>query len=335
MLDYEVFKSIVKDKFIGYLPEKYRDADIEIFPARKVNREVDSLTVRMRNSSQMVPAIYVNDMYRSYQQCGDLETVLKQMAKKYAEALAHVDDYQADINIEHFKDNVVMCLVNTEQNRELLADVPNRKFHDLSVIYRWVVGQFDDGVGHIMVSNELAELAGMTEEELFRCAAENTKRINPICIESMSDMFRKMLGCDIPKEITDEINSMDNQLWIISNSSGINGAVSMLYEENLHQLAERLGDNLYILPSSIHEVIAVPAENAKDDLDYLKEMVYTANMDAVLPEERLSNNVYYYDKDLRKLTMATDVRDKNLNGEPLNLIKTEERPEIGEERGGR
>ena len=109
----------------------------------------------------------------------------------------------------------------------------------------------------------------------------------------------------------------------------------MLYEENLHQLAERLGDNLYIMPSSIHEVLAIPAETEKNDLDYLKDMVYTANMDTVLPEERLSNNVYYYDKDLRKLTMATDVRDKNLNGEPLNLIKTEDRPEIGEERGGR
>ena len=30
-------------------------------------------------------------------------------------------------------------LVNTEQNREMLADVPHREYQDLSVIYRWVV----------------------------------------------------------------------------------------------------------------------------------------------------------------------------------------------------
>lgn len=335
MLDYEVFKSIVKDKFIGYLPGKYRDADIEIRPVRKVNREMDSLTVHMGNGPRVVPAIYINDMYRYYQQCGDLETVLKQASEKYAEALAQVKDYQPDIDMDHFKENVVMCLVNTEQNRELLAGVPNRHFHDLSVIYRWVVDQSNEGLGQVLVSNEVAELAGMTEEELFRCAVENTKRINPICTVSMMDMLLGMLGCDIPQEFMDEKSSIADQLWVISNDRRINGAVSMLYEENLHQLAERLGDNLYILPSSIHEVIAVPAENAKDDLDYLKEMVYTANMDAVLPEERLSNNVYHYDKDLRKLTMATDVRDRNLNGEPLNLIQTEERPEMGEEHGGR
>jgi hypothetical protein len=42
---------------------------------------------------------------------------------------------------------------------------------------------------------------------------------------------------------------------VISNEKGINGAASMLYENELHELAESLESDLYILPSSVHEVI--------------------------------------------------------------------------------
>lgn len=43
------------------------------------------------------------------------------------------------IELSEAKDNIVFQLVNTEQNREMLADVPHREYQDLSVIYRWVV----------------------------------------------------------------------------------------------------------------------------------------------------------------------------------------------------
>ena len=37
-------------------------------------------------------------------------------------------------------------------------------------------------------------------------------------------------------------------------------------------------------------------------------------MQEVALEERLSNQVYHYDKDLRKLTLATDTPNKRLDG---------------------
>ena len=52
----------------------------------------------------------------------------------------------------------------------------------------------------------------------------------------------------------------EQTLWVISNSKGINGAVNMLYENELHDLAENLGSDLYILPSSVHDVLAVYSE---------------------------------------------------------------------------
>ncbi len=46
----------------------------------------------------------------------------------------------------------------------------------------------------------------------------------------------------------------------------------------------------------------------------LAQMVVEVNMQEVSLDERLSNQVYHYDKDLRKLTLATDTPNKRLDG---------------------
>lgn len=98
----------------------------------------------------------------------------------------------------------------------------------------------------------------------------------------------------------------------------------MLYESELHKLAEKVGTDLYILPSSTHEVIAASVEMAP--IEFMSELVQKANHEACMLSERLSNNVYHYDKDLRKLTMATDVPNKRLDdtvNEPPLIYDTE------------
>ena len=323
MMNYEVFKAVVKENFLRYLPEEYRDADVDIWPTQKVNRTLDALSVHKGNGRQVLPTIYVNDMYEHYRACGDLETVFRDAAECYAKVRDNTKGYEPNIDVEHIRENVVMCLVNTEQNRELLAGVPNRGFHDLSVIYRWIVESTPDAIGSIIVTDKLAEKIGITEEELFRCAVENTRRISPVSVTCMGGMFGGIPeGIDIPQEAREEMemaNRAAESMWVISNSSGINGAVSMLYEENLHQLAEKLGDNLFILPSSIHEVIAIPAEMAEKNLTHLTEMVQEVNMCSLRLEERLSNSVYHYDRNARKVTLAAESPEKRLDGKTTEL----------------
>ena len=315
MMDYEVFKAVVREKFLSYLPSEYRDAEINISPAQKVNRTMDGLSIYKSGDTQIFPTIYVEDMYRHYQSCNNLEAVLRQSAGKYAEMQDRVKEFKTDFSMEHFKDNVVMCLVNTEQNRELLADVPNRAFHDLSVIYRWVIEGIPDAAGSVMVTDSVAKMAGVTEEELFRCASENTRRINPVSIITMQELlFETMSLPPELKSIFAQEKSPGENMWIITNENKYNGAISMLYEENLHELAEKLGDDLFILPSSVHEVIAVPVGKTEGSPAYLAEQVYDINMRGLELEERLSNSVYHYDRSARKVTLAAESPEKRLDG---------------------
>lgn len=77
------------------------------------------------------------------------------------------------------------------------------------------------------------------------------------------------------------------------------------------------------MPSSIHEVIAVSADFGSPD--ELAEMVYEINMDQVDINDRLSNQVYCYDKDLRTLRLATDTINKSLDDVDRGAISTLER----------
>lgn len=62
--------------------------------------------------------------------------------------------------------------------------------------------------------------------------------------------------------------------------------------ETFQGLAEKYGTDLYILPSSIHELIAVPAYG--EESDNLAGIVKEVNRSAVLPEDKLSDTVYRY-----------------------------------------
>lgn len=315
MMNYEIFKEVVAEKFMDYLPEEYKGMRLEVRPVEKVNKMMDGLTLT-GDGVRISPTMYINNMYDSYLQTEDLQEVLVSAAKTMDEAMKDAPDILPAVDMGNAKDNIVFQLVNTEQNKEMLAGAPNRQFQDLSIMYRWVIKVEDAGVQSTVIRNELAEQLGFTEEQLFKLAVENTRRIFPPTLKNMNEVIRDMFMKDgMPSEIADMMIGEippEQAMYVISNERGINGAISMLYEDKLHGLAEELGTDLYIMPSSVHEVIAVSSNMG--DPNELAAMVAEINMDQVSLEERLSNQVYHYDKDLRKLTLATDTPNKRLDG---------------------
>ena len=315
MMDYEIFKEVVKESFLSYMPKGYQDMEVRVTPVDKVNRKLDGLSLLAQNENTMIsPTLYINDMYEKYSKTGDLQATLREAAEAMDEAFREAEIPPLDISTA--KDNIIFQLVNTMQNEDLLKKLPHRDFQDLSIIYRWVVGVEQQGLSSVVINNHVAESLGMGEEQLFRAAAENTRRILPPVVQSMNEVMRDMFVADgMPKELADLMigeQEPEMTMWVISNERKVDGAASMLYEDKLHSLAERVGTDLYILPSSVHEVIAVSVEMGEPE--ELARMVAEVNMDQVDLSERLSNQVYHYDKDLRKITLATDTPNKRLDG---------------------
>jgi hypothetical protein len=318
MMNYEIFKEVVAEKFKDYLPAQYQDMTLRVENVNKINKTLDGITLvddSIAVGGNVSPTIYINDMYEHYLDTENLQEVLQSAAASMEKAFTNVSEV-GSLDFDSARDNIVFQVINTAQNEDMLRDMPHREFQDLSIIYRWVVKADEQGVQSSVVRNSLAAKFGMTEEELFRCAVENTKRILPPTVRSMNDVMRDMFIKDgMPEDMADMMlgDIPENQMmWVISNERGFNGAGSMLYEEKLHDLAMRLETDLYILPSSVHECLAVSTDIG--DPYELANMVNEVNMAEVALEDRLSNQVYHYDKDARRLTLATDTPNKRLDG---------------------
>ena len=84
-------------------------------------------------------------------------------------------------------------------------------------------------------------------------------------------------------------------MYILTNEQELNGASALLYGDILKDFANKKGADMYILPSSIHEVIMVPADRINDPTKLLS-IVHDANTTVVSTGDVLSDSVYYYDR---------------------------------------
>ena len=109
------------------------------------------------------------------------------------------------------------------------------------------------------------------------------------------DEIAKMMVSDIPEQM---------QMYIISNKSRVNGAATMFYDGVLSSMSDKLGTDLYVLPSSVHEVIAISTQAGEPD--DLQEMVQEINNTEVAPEERLSDSVYKFDSKVKELSIVAE-----------------------------
>jgi len=333
MKDYRIFKKIITDKIIDFMPDTFSDYTAVIYTMGKVNGNLDGVALISpdKEKRQISPILYLNDIYKEYQQGKNMEEILELISYQLAAGFRSMPETLREVSFDKDSGRIIAQVINTAQNREMLKDYPNREFHDLSIVYRYVTNIGENGMESAMISNILAEMWEMDEPELFHAAIENTLRLCPPVIKTMEDTIREsyerygypeetvsMIMAEITADIPD-----DQKMYVISNDMITFGAAAMLYDDVLFELAQEVDSNLYILPSSVHEIIAVKTNIS--ELTELSKMVTEINMGQVEPEERLSNEVYHYDKDRRELTVATDTLDKSLDTPVADLSPSGER----------
>ena len=310
MLNFEEFQDYTKRFLKDHLPEELEGATIGINNVTKNNGLVlHGITVQPQGSN-IAPTIYLDGYFKEYQEGTSAEEIMDRIARVAAENVDAPNEF-SDIahtftNYENVKDKIIMTVVNTEKNRDLLSGVPHQNREDLSLIYKVAVGNNPEGMATILIRNEHMEAWGVTPEEIHERAMENTKEILPVTVQSMNEIMREMFGRDgMPDEMAElmfEEMPMNQQMYVISNEVRINGAASMFYEDALSGLAEQMGTDLFILPSSVHEVIAVSTDMGTPET--LAEMVQEVNGGQVSADEQLSDHVYHYDAQAKSISLA-------------------------------
>ena len=149
------------------------------------------------------------------------------------------------------------------------------------------------------------ELWGTCTAELFGLAKRNTARLFPWTCASMEEVLHEMAGQDVGPEDTavQDTSLQEMLLKILSNTKRTHGAACMLYPGVLDSLASKEGHDLYILPSSVHEVILLPDIGIPSATE-LRNMVREVNDTQVAPEEVLSYSLYRYRRTDGRVTIV-------------------------------
>lgn len=188
---------------------------------------------------------------------------------------------------------ILYQLINYEENRSLLERTAHIRYLDMAIIFYYWKDVNDRSLGARIVSSRQMEAWGYTLEELERAAALNTPRLFPVSFQPIEELMRELIGEDLWD--TEQVDSVLIPMHVLTNQSKLFGAASILYPKVLWAVSHTLQDDLYILPSSIHECIIVPM-SIKYSRNELQKIVREINETQVPKAEILSNHVFIYRK---------------------------------------
>lgn len=291
ILNFNDFCNDITENICNYLPD-YNIETARIETITKNNGVECTGVIVLLEGENIAPNIYLDYYYMLYKQGRSLDDVLKMIADEYVRAKNTMDKSDFTIDEKELYKNAIIKLVNYDLNKEKLKDCPNIKYLDLAITFRFLVKLDDAGMASALISNKDLIRYNITKEELYDIALENTRRMFPEIIRSMDEF--------IPN-IEDICPEDRNKLFVLTNQSGVNGATTILYNDVIKDFAKKMNKSLFILPSSIHEVIMICCEEVEKER--LKSLVKEVNKFIVSELEFLSDNVYFYDLETDKITI--------------------------------
>ena len=319
-------QDLIKERIDDFLPEEYKGSEIKFMDVTKNNDEKLHAVIIKPEGQNVTPTIYLEQFVEALSNNSITEDeILSNISRTYAanvkggESLGDRVLRSFDEGFDTIRDSVIMQVVNTGLNSETLKDSPHREVEDLSIVYRIFVEKADDGsIGSIRIQNAMLDTWGIKEEDLYSAAVENTPRLFPTKVDTMENVLSSVMGS--PFQIP-EGDTTTRALYIITNEQKVNGAAVPFYDKaTIDSLCDQMGGSMFLIPSSIHEMIAMPAgeSNTIDDpVNTIAEMIVEINNTEVSDSEILGTKPYHYDKETGFMLAE--------KFEKLNMEKTKEK----------
>lgn len=293
-MTYNQFLNYVREQSVYELdhPEEYQASINHVIKNNAV--ELDGICLH-KHGENLSPTIYLNSFYEQYLEGRPLKSILSEIVSTLNQDLPKLE-VPASLydNYEEVKPQIIYRIVNYHKNREVLASCPYLPFCDLAITFRWLVHADDCGIASSLITNRELELWNVTIEELYKVARQNTQHLFPCQIQPIQELLADYLNEDPELQALSLSSPTVFQMYILSNQNRINGSTCMIYDNVLHNFAKEQRSDIYILPSSIHEVLLIPAIYELDE-ESLLSLVHDANRTVVSTTDILSDSIYRYD----------------------------------------
>lgn len=301
---YEFFKQ----QLVSNLREFFSDdtlISIQPFPHNN-HLVLDGLTI-LEPGINISPTIYLNHYFEQYCNGCDFSIIQQQILQYYHQhcPLDNIDTTFFTC-FDQVSSRIVYKLIHFDKNRELLNEIPHFPYLDLAIVFYCLVPKTPYENASILIYNHHLTYWEITKDMLLKLARKNTPLLLPENCCSLAELIRPALSLFSEQEqlITQEILEEETvPMYVLTNSQQYFGAACILYPRTLYHISQNLNNDLYILPSSIHEIIIIPASSSAIPTE-LAQIVRDINLTEVAPDEILSDSVYYYQQKSDLVTLA-------------------------------
>lgn len=181
-----------------------------------------------------------------------------------------------EMKIEKLNPNkVIVAFANKDYFADMLDGIAHRYELDMLVVYKQIITNDDEGLTTRTIGKSEMDEIGLTIKGLDAIAKANTAKLFPAVVDDFFGMT------------------------VLTNTIRNLGASVILYSEIVKQTAEAMGSDIYLIPSSIHEFLALPVEMV--DTGELTATIRSINGSVVTGKDILSDHPYLYSREQERL----------------------------------
>ena len=307
MMNYNDFKKElvkdIKDEMALLYPNMELQQHIVI---KNNNVRLDGLL--FMRQSLFAPTVYVNYLYESFKDGTSMTSLIANVLEQISKIPSQPNNSALPIDWESAKNNVILQAVSAQHNPKRMLEIPFRRELDMLLTYRILIYIDNDSTASYQIDNELLKRFNVSEAELYQVALKNTPKLLPLTLEGIDTVLECLStnATTTPISLDETLKQMKKDLvmYVMTNLRKLWGASAIFYPDALEKISNALNCHLFILPSSIHETILIPARGREHKISDLKLMVTEINEEFVSTEDILTNQVYLYDKNSKMLMIA-------------------------------
>lgn len=247
--------------------------------------------------SNVSPTIYLEEYFDQFQKHKSIDQVVKNIWRLYREVrIEHTWETTILQSFSKTRQKIVYKLIHAQENEELLKTIPHVLYLDLAIVCYILLDISESGTATILITNEMMKMWKIEKELLYSIAHQNTKKALPAEFKTMRSVVAELLGEE------NQLGEGEDLMYVLTNEIRSFGASCILYDKVLEDIGNQLGENYYVLPSSVHEVIIVPESKSPNRAD-LEDMIEEINDTQVEEEEILSYRAYYFSRKENRLIL--------------------------------
>lgn len=281
---------------------------------KEMGKEID-VTTQLKNNGISKTYFYIKELKASGKPCPNIsidvgikavldgDLTLAEAAEMLAQTFEEAKRFEKELprlaGKKELLESVQFELVNLEKNEEKLKQVPYILFWDMAATFK----SFLTDHHSVPITNKLMEDMGTTVEELAEYAKKNIKKTNFEFASTVDMLIEDMEehGTKVPEGVANAMR--EKAPMYVLKGDYPTGASFLMFPEIFEAFANEKESDLFIIPSSIQELLIVPANAERVDKKDLKETLVGQNKE-IEQDIVLCDHIFKYSREYKNITIA-------------------------------